>query len=338
MPTSGCQVETHRLFAELGQLSLFAQHKLRYMLSWRNVQEMKDDVRVAIGRRFDAVPRLFAPHAQSYFFSIPPPPRPPRPNPAPSPVQAPIDLRLEGGHSLKSSLQHEADMDFRDEDGHGLRLLLTNEVAGGKLGGDQHFAKNELKASFRAPLNEDGATYGFGVRAGLLAPLQDVLPRAAAAPRQHAGGGVALPILRPRPSHISDRFFLGGTLDVRGFHYQSIGPRAGRYATGADAFWAAAGHIWTPLPGRLRRHVGDAIQIHSFLNAGSAVTMASARPAALRAAAQELSNDVSVACGLGLSAKLSFCTVEVNYCVPLRAGAGGLPRPGLTASVGFEML
>jgi outer membrane protein insertion porin family len=224
-------------------------------------------------------------------------------------------------------------VDLRDDHGHGLRLLLTNEVAGGKLGGDQHFAKNEVKASYRAPLNENGVTFGVGFRAGVLAPLQDLLQPAAPAP-----AGIALPILRPRPSHIGDRFFLGGTLDVRGFHFQSIGPRTGRYASGADAFWAAAGHIWTPLPGRLRRHIGDAIQVHGFLNAGSAVTLASAQPAVLRAAASQLSNDFAAACGVGLSATLSFCTVEVNYCVPLRSGTGALPRPGLTASVGFEML
>lgn len=212
-------------------------------------------------------------------------------------------------------------------------MRATNEVAGGRLGGDQASLRNTFTAAYRTALG-GGATFGFGLRAGLLAPLGGGFrPAAAAVP-----GVPALPLLRPRPTHMGDRFFLGGTLDVRGFHFQTIGPRAGRYATGADAFWAAAAHVWSPLPGRLHRHVGDTIQIHGFVNAGSAVALTGGTVRHLRDAGHRLGHDVAAACGVGLSATLSFCTVEVNYNVPLRVGAGALPRPGLTACVGFELL
>lgn len=45
MPTSGCTLGTHKLSAELGQLSFLGEHKLRYELSWRDLHDLSDMVR-----------------------------------------------------------------------------------------------------------------------------------------------------------------------------------------------------------------------------------------------------------------------------------------------------
>lgn len=208
-------------------------------------------------------------------------------------------------------------------------MRLSNELAGQGLGGDLHHFKNTFNATLRMALGQ-GASLGFSARAGLIAPLTSAAPTTV--------DGITLAVARDRTTHLSDRFFLGGSLDVRGFAYHSIGPRAGTHATGAEAFWAAAAHIWAPLPGRLKRHVGDTVQLHAFFNAGSAASCRGSGLVHVAAAGHGLVRDFAAACGFGLSARLAHCTLEVNYAVPLHVGAGAVPRPGLGASVGFELL
>ncbi len=49
---------------------------------------------------------------------------------------------------------------------------------------------------------------------------------------------------------IADKFFLGGPLSLRGFEMRGVGPESDGNSTGGSAYWAAAMHLYTPLPFR----------------------------------------------------------------------------------------
>lgn len=236
-------------------------------------------------------------------------------------------------------MQHELDADFRDENDNGFRVRLTNEVAGTKLGGDLHHMRHTVNATLRVPLVGD-VHLGLSARAGLLAPFTWWRPKPNPVA---AAASVNLPLLRRQPTHIGDRFFLGGSQDVRGFGLHSLGPKNDRFAVGADAYWAAAAHLWSPFPGRLRAHIGDAVKLHLFANAGSACRAADVNQTMaeqLRQSRRRLTqvSNIGVAVGGGVSAELNFCTVELNYVLPLNTPGESIARPGFSASVGFEFL
>lgn len=69
---------------------------------------------------------------------------------------------------------------------------------------------------------------------------------------------------------IIDHFFLGGPLNVRGFDIRGCGPRNEGNAVGGDVYWAAALHVYTPLPFRPGRNgFGDLFKLHGFINGGN---------------------------------------------------------------------
>ena len=70
--------------------------------------------------------------------------------------------------------------------------------------------------------------------------------------------------------YICDRFFLGGPHTVRGFELRGLGPQQDGQALGATGYWAAALHLFAPLPFRPGRGgLGDILRTHFFVNAGN---------------------------------------------------------------------
>lgn len=69
---------------------------------------------------------------------------------------------------------------------------------------------------------------------------------------------------------ISDLYYLGGPLSIRGFQTRGIGPHSNGDALGATSFWSSGLHLFTPLPFRPGRGgFGDLFRIHYFVNAGN---------------------------------------------------------------------
>ncbi|KAH9495892.1 Sorting and assembly machinery component 50 A [Bulinus truncatus] len=77
--------------------------------------------------------------------------------------------------------------------------------------------------------------------------------------------------LDPRASiSISDKFFLGGPLTLRGFNMRGCGPHSHENALRADSYWLTAAHIYSPLPFRPGKgRFGDLFKTHFFINAGN---------------------------------------------------------------------
>lgn len=238
---------------------------------------------------------------------------------------APFPIRELAGHSLKSALRHVLLIDLMEGTRRqGVQLRLDTECAGGPLGGDVPLLRATAELAARMPVQ--ACDVGLTLRAGALwTPLAQ--------------------------SHISDRFFLGGAHDIRGFAIRGIGPRAARPvcaptilppagwpwssggenggSLGGDAFWAAGAHLWTPLPFASLRARLPSLRMHFFGTAGSLA------PAAKLDLLQQ---DVAASCGAGVSFDAGSFTVELNYCRPLRFGIQDMASPGLQFAVGFNLL
>ncbi|KAK3881476.1 hypothetical protein Pcinc_014077 [Petrolisthes cinctipes] len=224
-------------------------------------------------------------------------------------------VREQAGHSLKSSLRHQLFVDKRDDavfPTDGVAFTLKNELAG--LGGDIGFLKNEVDMQVNLPLPADMVIQG-GVIAGHLLPL------------------------RNNKTHcITDRFSLGGPTTVRGFEMCGIGPHSDGCSLGAEMYWAAALHAYTPLP-LLHRGgtISEKFRLHAFVNTGNMGDFILTDN--FKENLRTLVRDMRLSYGAGLAMNLGgFARVELNYCIPLLVQRGDRPSHGLQFGVATDFL
>ncbi|XP_013420310.1 sorting and assembly machinery component 50 homolog B-like [Lingula anatina] len=159
-------------------------------------------------------------------------------------------IRESMGHSMKSSISHTL---IRDRRGttpfpkSGYRLKTTQEYAG--VGGDVKFLKNDLELEMNKSL-PFGASLQLNIGSGVLRSLN----------------GTAV--------KVSDKYFLGGPLSLRGFKINGVGPTSDGNSLGANSYWLGGLHLYTPLPflpnlGGIGKH----IKTHCFVNAGGLVNV-----------------------------------------------------------------
>jgi len=222
-------------------------------------------------------------------------------------------IREQAGHSLKSAVKHTVIVDKRDDMAlatEGCFIRLSQELAG--LGGDVRFFKNNLEYQHSVEILKD-VILSWTFQGGNLQPLFGT------------------------PSRINDRFFLGGPLSVRGFNIKGIGPRSENDSLGADAYWAAGLHVYTPLPFRPGRGgLGDRIKTHFFLNTGNLVSLDRSLP--WRTRLNVLREKIRWSYGAGLVFMLGIARVELNYCVPLGVQSSDSANHGIQVGVGINFL
>ena len=80
--------------------------------------------------------------------------------------------------------------------------------------------------------------------------------------------------------HHSDKFFLGGQNNLRGFEVNSYGPRDSGCAMGGEAMVHVGGHLYSSLQfisdvlgGVLNRVVSPSFALHAFATAGNVNSM-----------------------------------------------------------------
>lgn len=130
-------------------------------------------------------------------------------------ILASKEVLQQAGHSMKSSIKHTMLLDGRDVVGmmsNGLAFQMTTEVSG--IGLDPRltrFVREEVEVVSETPLTifkQLETSLELRLRGGLLLPW----------------GTSAW----EKPTYISDRFFLGGTGSLRGFHIKGAGPTGKR--------------------------------------------------------------------------------------------------------------
>jgi len=224
-------------------------------------------------------------------------------------------VREHSGHTLKSAVKHILCVDRRDNPifpNEGTLFKLTQEFAG--LGGNIGFFKNELELQANLPLAEDISLQG-SFNGGILKELQG-----------------------DKTFNISDHFFLGGPLNIRGFDTRGIGPSSDGNALGGTLYWASGLHLYAPLPFRPGKGgIGDLFKSHVFITAGNVGNYWLS--GTVGRDLEQVTQDFRLSYGLGLALKLGgVARIELNYCVPVRASRGDKPAPGLQFGVGVNFL
>ena len=225
---------------------------------------------------------------------------------------APFIIREQCGHVLKSSIQHCLVSDGRDDfilPKKGNLFKHSLEFSG--LGGNVKFVKSEIELQLNKEIFSD-VILGISFQAGAMRPI---------------GGTDTL---------INDRFFLGGPMSVRGFKMKGIGPRTREASLGADAFWAAGAHMYTPLPFRPGRGgFGDLFRMHFFANAGNVQNVEFTDSSEIN----KMVKDARWSYGLGIMMMIGgIARLEVNYCIPKNAKTTDGVNPGLQVGVGMNFL
>lgn len=226
-----------------------------------------------------------------------------------------FEVREEAGHSLKSAVKHILTMDRRDSPilpTRGLLFKLQQEFAG--LGGDVGFLKHELE-----------------LQTNHMLPLESVF-------QVSLFGGMMRSLSKDKMVSISDKFFLGGPLSLRGFTTRGVGPHSQGCATGATAFWAGAMHLYTLLPFRPGEGgFGDLIRTHLFVNVGNIGNFNFGDD--YQENLKTLLTNVRLAYGAGIVLRIGqVARFELNYVVPTGLQPGDRANSGLQFGVGVSFL
>ncbi|XP_025152669.1 sorting and assembly machinery component 50 homolog isoform X2 [Harpegnathos saltator] len=210
--------------------------------------------------------------------------------------QAAFRVREQCGPNLKSALRYIWTIDKRDSPIFpvtGSFMRLTTEMAG--FGGDIGFLKNELAIQSNWSPSEY-LTFQLGFQSGLLNAISNDMK-----------------------INIADHFFLGGPLNLRGFDLRGCGPRYDGNSIGGEIYWAAALHMYTPLPFRPGRNsFGDLFRLHGFVNGGNLSNFSFTYGNIYNANMKIFTENVRCAIGGGLAMKLGhIARIELNLIAPL---------------------
>ncbi|EMD31954.1 hypothetical protein CERSUDRAFT_119283 [Gelatoporia subvermispora B] len=220
---------------------------------------------------------------------------------------ASISIREAAGQNIKSAVSHTWVRDTRDDRLVGTRgsfLKFFNELAG--LGGDASHYKTEAQGQFSRALFP-GVTVSFAARSGLLWSLA-------------------------RPALFSDRFQLGGPVNVRMFRANGMGPHDGPDSLGGDLYWAAGLSLISDIPKKPHWPV----KLHSWVNVGRLDALDKSKPL-LDSVAASIAKP-SISAGVGLVYKLEPVRVELNFGVPLVASKSDGVRKGFQVGIGLDFL
>jgi outer membrane protein assembly factor BamA len=202
-------------------------------------------------------------------------------------------------HSLSWEVRSNGDFcDHRFQPTRGFDWYTKVEVAGPP--GDVGFAKTQGGAAVHIPiLGEFLALHG-ACTGGFLQAI--------------SYNGLC------RPPTISDRFFVGGPMQLRGFLPAGIGPRSnskggstspGGDALGGNLYYTASLAASVAPPGIMRDY---GVRVFGFCNAGTLVGTSEGVPL------QAIVNSTRTSVGAGISAATPMGRVEATYAWPLRYG------------------
>lgn len=230
-----------------------------------------------------------------------------------SSLDSTFDVREQSGHSLKSSVKYTCQVDKRDHPilpTSGGFVKKTVEIAG--FGGDVRFFKTNCDYQLTKTLLKY-----FNVQLTV-------------------SNGFVLPLTKKSNVSITDKFFLGGPLTLRGFTNRGAGPQKEDCALGNTGYWLLGAHLYTPLPFLHKaKGLSSWLRTHSFVNMGNMVNLCefkSLDKSCLEKIVQNtrLSVGSGVVIGFGNMARL-----ELNYVYPLWKHQNDKSVNGLQFGIGI---
>ena len=137
-------------------------------------------------------------------------------------------------------------------------------------------------------------------------------------------------------TNVIDRFYVGGSHQLRGFLPSGIGPRAqsggsstpGGDSLGGDAFYTASASLSVPFPG-LSFFSKNGVRLFGFANAGTLLGLENATQL------DAFIRSTRVAVGGGVSVGTRIGRLEATYAIPLRYGPKDARR-SVQAGIGFS--
>ncbi|XP_077284274.1 sorting and assembly machinery component 50 homolog B [Arctopsyche grandis] len=219
-------------------------------------------------------------------------------------------VRESAGPTMKSAVRHIITLDGRDDrilPTIGNLLQFTTELSG--LGGSMSFLKNELYFQTNYNIMDECILQGT-FQTGLLNNFHG--------------------------ANLTEHFYLGGPLSIRGFDLRGIGPQSDGSALGCNFFWATGIHLYTPLPFKPGKGgIGDSFKTHFFLNAGNIGPLENV----LDLDVNRLIKDVRLTSGIGIALRIgNIAKLELNYSFPLKFLPSDITAPGLGFGLGVNFL
>lgn len=238
---------------------------------------------------------------------------------------APFTIRAMSGHFLKNAIKSSLDYDTRTYNCGDISLnfptrgwLLNYEAEIAGLGGNQSFLKQDFHAQSNGRVPGTGILMQCTARVGLIASFRPDLA-------------------------ISEKFFLGGPLSLRGFQYNGVGPSCraegsttlhpeAKYALGADAYWLTGLHLYAPLPflgykSQAADIIYKCVKLHGFLNAGCASSTFKEMP----------TSPIRSSIGAGLAVQAGpRIRLELNFVKPLSFAACDSVKKGVDLGFGIS--
>lgn len=243
------------------------------------------------------------------------------------------EIVVQSGPALIHALKWEARTNGGSTDNKfqptiGVDGFCLAEVAGPP--GDVGYAKAQGGGSIHVPLGGEIDEFGNFSNNNPSSFMDRVSLHAS------CSGGVLHPILYDglcRPPTISDRFFVGGPMQLRGFLPAGIGPRSktggstspGGDAMGGNLYYTASLAASMLPPNQVLAEYG--VRLFAFANAGTLVGLSPLNNYQYKSVQdrqpvtwKQVAQSTRTAVGLGISAGTPMGRLEVTYAHPLRYG------------------
>ena len=288
-------------------------------------------------------------------------------------VRTPIEIREKSGHYLKSSIKHTLTFDDRSY-GWGLGNFSYFPCSGSLAEASLELAGLNVKGRKILPGNQTFVKPEVSVQINERIPGTRIIVQACAAAgllldptgiRNSYSHDASTPAAVP----LSEKFFVGGPLTVRGFSLSGVGPsvtsssgdpdtalyQQHKFPLGADAYWSTGLHAYFPLPFIRRSRVSSTsnttttiasmiqkcVRLHAFANwagtCSSGSTSELLRPGSLGNVWQQIRSNVRTSVGAGIVVAAGpLLRLELNYAIPLTYGQTDSPDPGFQFGFGVH--
>lgn len=218
-------------------------------------------------------------------------------------------LLFSAGDDVKHSVVHSITRDTRDNiiaPSSGQMWKFINEVSLGK------FWKTNLEYNFtKSWFNRNFITMSSTVKAGYIHNF-------------HA---------KTYPLHLADKFYNGGSNDVRSFQLMGLGPKDIYDYVGGDTSLSYGLSLFSRLP--FKRFYDSNFRLHLFFNGGRLINRNNAN---ITDTLMQMLSQHSLSTGFGLVFRHPVARFELNFTVPITAHTSDATRKGFQYGIGISFL